>query len=601
MSLFHELKRRNVFRVAIAYLISAWLLIQLANILIPMLTLPEWVSRLILLLLVILFIPTLILAWAFELTPDGLKREKDVDRSQSITHRTGRRLDFIIIGVLAVAVAWLSFDKVGTDTPPVEIVNIDKSIAVLPFADLSQEQNQEWFADGLAEEILNALSRIPDLLVVSRTSSFAYKGSDKDLRVIAAELGVAYILEGSVRRAGERLRITAQLIRASDGFHVWSENYDRDAADVIDVQEDLAVKIASAMKTTMDPEALKDMLRVGTRSADAYQAYLRGITSYARGVSSGDNAHYVSAYEMFEQARRIDAGFSTAHHNAALFWSTQSLPTLTDAGLTDATAAEINTNYLERIHQAIDTAANVIDRQGLEAQKAFFELRLRRALNLYKSYLEKRAYDFEAWTSFLYVAEYLSDDESVLTALEYFKLDGERRAYAAALYLSSAYRVIDASNAADYGLEALQRWPDNNALMYQTHRTLMWARRPDEAAVLIRQYEELFDPIPIMRARQACMEGRVQVVLDILANQRAQGGVQIVLEWLMLLLLDDKQAAEATLRSYESEETSQALLSWLVYHIFDPRPFPGLMAILERENVDRPPPVELPYTCPPLP
>ncbi|MCH8867430.1 MAG: hypothetical protein IID58_11315 [Proteobacteria bacterium] len=201
MSLFNELKRRNVFRVAIAYLVTAWLLIQLADI--PMLILPEWVSRLILLLLVILFIPTLILAWAFELTPEGLKREEDVDRSQSITHRTGRRLDFIIIGVLAVAVAWLTFDKVESDAPPVEVVEIDKSIAVLPFADLSKEQDQEWFADGLAEEILNALSRIPDLLVVSRTSSFAYKGSDKDLRVIAAELGVAHILEGSVRRACE--------------------------------------------------------------------------------------------------------------------------------------------------------------------------------------------------------------------------------------------------------------------------------------------------------------------------------------------------------------------------------------------------------------
>ena len=167
--------------------------------------------------------------------------------------------------------------------------------------------------------------------------------------------------------------------------------------------------------------------------------------------------------------------------------------------------------------------------------------------------------------------------------------------------MNDGYRVGDASRAADYGLEALQRWLNNAAIMYQTHRTLMWARRPDEAAGLIRQYEELFDPDPMMRARQACMEGRVQDVLDILANQREQGDSNGNIVWLMLLLLDDKQAAEAIPRHYESEESPQALLGWLGYHKFDPSPFPSLMAILERENVDRPPPVELPYTCPPLP
>jgi TolB-like protein len=251
MSLFNELKRRNVFRVAIAYLITAWLLIQLADILIPMLTLPEWVTRFILLLLVVLFVPTLIAAWALELTPDGLKLEKDVDRSSSITPHTGKKLKAMTIGMLALAVVLLLADKfylsAGDEQAVAVVAEVDKSIAVLPFADLSQEQDQEWFADGLAEEILNSLARTPDLLVASRTSTFAYKGSDKDLRVIATELGVAHILEGSVRRAGDRLRITAQLIRASDGFHLWSENYDREAADMIDVQEDLAIKIASAM------------------------------------------------------------------------------------------------------------------------------------------------------------------------------------------------------------------------------------------------------------------------------------------------------------------------------------------------------------------
>ena len=599
MSLLGELKRRNVFRVAIAYLISAWLLIQLADIMIPMLTLPEWVARLIVLLLVILFVPTLIAAWALELTPDGLKLEKNVDRSESITPHTGRKLNSITIGVLALAVAILLIDKVFLDADSSSDATVDKSIAVLPFADLSEGQDQEWFADGLAEEILNALSRTPDLLVASRTSAFAYKGSVKDLRVIADELDVAHILEGSVRRAGERLRVTAQLIRASDGFHVWSENYDRDAADVIEVQEDLAVKIAGAMKTTMDPEALADMLRVGTRSVDAYQAYLRGITLEARAMAADHTDAFLSAYGLYEQARSVDPNFSTAHHRAALFWASEGSPTTRSSGITDASVVDINSNYLARIDQAIDTAANAIDQQGLEAEKALYELRWRRALTLYKGYLEERPHDLDAWFNFTRVSAYLSDEESQRAALKHLRFEGASRSLAAGLYVAYAYRVIDASEAADYGLEALQRWPDDNGLMYQTHRTLLWAGRADEAAVMAGRFEDLYGDDTMVQARQACAEGRVQDVLDILASTRSDSSETDSIEWLILLLLDDRESAEAIQHRYESDESLQALAGWLVYHKFDPSPFPSLMALLEREDVDRPPPVEMPYTCPP--
>jgi len=602
MSLFNELKRRNVFRVAIAYLIASWLLIQLADILIPMLTLPEWVPRLIFLLLLILFIPTLIGAWALELTPEGLKLEKDVDRSASITPNTGKKLNGVIIGVLALAVVVLMIDKVylSKDLSPDVTASAAKSIAVLPFADLSQGQDQEWFADGLAEEILNALARTPDLLVASRTSTFAYKGSDKDLRVIADELGVAHILEGSVRRAGERLRVTAQLIRASDGFHLWSENYDRDAADVIDMQEDLAIKIAGAMETTMDPEALKDMLRAGTQSVDAYQSYLHGLAILTRVAATGQEHEALSAYELFEKARSIDPGFSAAHYQAAQFWGTQSSPTITGSGLTDASPAEINKNFIKRIDRAIDTAPNAIDRRGLEAAKAYFELRLRRALNLFQSYLQDRPNDLEAWSDLLSLAAYLSDRESLIVILDHLKHEGETIARAANSYMSGAYRILDPSEAADYGLKALQRWPENSSIMYQTHRTLMWAKRPEEAAVLAKRYEELFGYASLVQARQACMEGRVQDVLDILNDEKSLGdGNSNNAVWLILLMLGDNESAEAYLRQYESEETPQTLVSWLVYHKFDPRPFPTVMAVLERENVNRPPPAELPYICAP--
>ncbi len=610
MSLFNELKRRNVFRVAIAYLITAWLLLQLADILIPMLTLPEWVDRFILLLLLILFIPTLIAAWALELTPDGLKLEKDVDRSSSITPTTGKKLNGMTIGLLALAVCLLLVDKFYLSAgdsdidegQPVAVAaeaKVDKSIAVLPFADLSQDQDQEWFADGLAEEILNSLARTPDLLVASRTSTFAYKGSDKDLRVIASELGVAHILEGSVRRAGERLRVTAQLIRASDGFHVWSENYDRDAADVIDVQEDLAIKIASAMETTMDPEALKDMLSVGTHSVDAYQLYLQGKAIETDVYATGEYENFQAAYEKFEKARIVDPEFSAAHTKAAEFWSAQTTPTTSGSGLTDASAAESRDNYLQRIDRAIETAMNPVDERLLEAQKAFYELRLRRALALYKSHIEARPNDMNGWGSFANVAAYLSDTKPQLMVLEHLKEEGLTRLDAAQLYVGDAYRVIDPSEAADYGLQALQHWPEDNNLLYQTHRTLMWAKRPEEAAELAKRINDLFGYDEMVVARQACMEGRTDDVLKVLAGLREGDPRKRNLIWLILLLLDDKEAAAEELKQYESVDTPLTIASWLVYHKFDPSPYPVLMEILEREGVQRPPAAEMPYTCPP--
>jgi len=600
MGLFSELKRRNVFRVAIAYLISAWLLIQLADILVPMLTLPDWVSRLVLLILVVLFVPILIAAWALELTPEGLKLEKQVDRSASITPQTGKRINAITIGVLALAVLVLLTDKffLTDDIGPGAETAVEKSIAVLPFSDLSQGQDQGWFADGLAEEILNALARAPDLLVASRTSSFGYKGSDKDLRVIASELGVAHILEGSVRRTSDRLRVTAQLIRASDGFHLWSENYDRNADDIIDVQEDLALKIASAMQTTMDPEALRQMLSAGTHSVDAYQAYLRGMAMRSATLSEGDPDAFLNSYDFFEEARRLDPNFSAAHLKAASFWNIQGSPIQSFSGLTSETPEEIESNFVSRMDQAIATAPNPVDQRYMEAEKAFHELRLRRALELMRGYVADRPNDLDARSSLIDIAAYLGEREIIDESLGYLKQAGMSQVYAVEIYMNDGYRFGDASAAADYGLAALQRWPENNTVMYQTHRTLMWARRPEEAAVLARRFTELFGDDPMVRARQACMAGRGQEVYAILQELMEAEGPPSNLVWLVELMLDDKAAAESVPRYYAEHAPLRVLATWLSYHKFDPTPFPELMAVLQREGAHRPPAARMPYTCP---
>ena len=380
MSLFRELKRRNVFRVGIAYGVVAWLLAQMADLLLDNFGAPDWVIKVFLLALLIGFPLALFFAWAYELTPEGVKKEREVDRSQSITRQTGRKLDFLIIGVLAAAVVLLLadrfWDKPGeTDSaaerPPttaadpvggrsaadgaVELpATSAKSIAVLPFADLSQAGDQEWFADGLAEEILNPLAKTPDLLVASRTSSCRYKKSELDMPRIAAELGVAHVLEGSVRSSGDRIRVTAQLIRASDGFHLWSENYDRDVADMIAIQEDLALNIAQALETTMDPAALAKMTSAGTRSVEAYQDCLKGLSLLANASSNSNAAaSTLEAYERFEQARATDPKFSSAHAMAANFWLTQLSPTLTASGLTELEPLQMASEFSERINLAL--------------------------------------------------------------------------------------------------------------------------------------------------------------------------------------------------------------------------------------------------------
>jgi TolB-like protein len=249
------------------------------------------------LLLGIGFFFALFFAWAFELTPEGIKREAEVDRTQSITPKTGRKLDFTIIGFMAVALAWFALDKFGSDEQPTpaatetntaETTSSDgasapsaKSVAVLPFLALTSGADDEYFADGLTEEILNSLAQLPELLVTARTSAFQFKGDNiPPLSEIAATLGVEHIVEGSIRKAGNRLRVTAQLIRASDGFHLWSKNYDSTSEDSIQVQEDIAEKIAAAMDVVLDDRRRELMRNVGLRDVEAFIAYQKGMELY---------------------------------------------------------------------------------------------------------------------------------------------------------------------------------------------------------------------------------------------------------------------------------------------------------------------------------
>ena len=332
MSFFSELKRRNVTRVAIAYLVLSWLMAQVAEMLLETFGAPDWVFKTLLALFVIGFPFALFFAWAFELTPDGLKKEKDVDHTQPEAKQTRRKLDVTIIGLLVVALAYFIYEGRSTSPAPVDTTAIttaeetsepaiepavdEASVAVIPFLNLSSDKEQTYFSDGLADTILHMLAQIPDLRVAARTSSFKFKDKNEDMREIAALLGVAMVLEGSVQRQGERVRITVQLIRGSDGSHIWSQVYDDTMDDIFRVQDQIATGVADAMLATpalagSDSGAARGIeieSLGGTSNVAAYDAFLRGQTALDKRTADSVN----KALVLLQLAVELDPGFARA-------------------------------------------------------------------------------------------------------------------------------------------------------------------------------------------------------------------------------------------------------------------------------------------------
>jgi TolB-like protein/Tfp pilus assembly protein PilF len=322
MSIIQELKRRNVFRVGIAYAIAAWLLLQLTDVLIDLLGLAEITGKYVILLILIGFIPALIFAWAFEMTPEGLKREKDVDRTQSITPHTGRKLDFVIIGVLVIALGYFVADKFLLSSAPAPESTSQaaessepeqkalETIAVLPFVDMSPDGDNEYFSDGLTEELLNILAQIKELQVAGRTSSFAFKDQNEDLRSIGEKLGVKTILEGSVRKdqAGQKVRITAQLVNVENGFHLWSETYDRDLKDIFAIQDEIAHEVAAALRITLLGEDEQRLATRATTELSAYEMYLQGLQQ----LNGSSYSSLRSAEELFSNSVELDPAYTPA-------------------------------------------------------------------------------------------------------------------------------------------------------------------------------------------------------------------------------------------------------------------------------------------------
>jgi TolB-like protein/Tfp pilus assembly protein PilF len=295
-SLFAELRRRNVFKAAAAYLALGWVVTQVTSTVAPLLHLPEWIGPVVIWIGVIGFPFVIMFSWIYELTPEGLKRESEVDRSASITHITSRRLDYITISLLVLAIGLFAFDRFiprrvepptasrEAQTPAVPSASTpsaasaapaasENSIAVLPFVNMSSDKEQDFFSDGISEELLNLLAQIPQLQVTARTSSFAFKGKETGIPEIARTLHVAHVLEGSVRKSGNSVRITAQLIKAGTDAHLWSQTYDRKLDDIFAIQDEIAADVVKQLRVTLLGAAPK----ARTTNPEAYALYLQAV------------------------------------------------------------------------------------------------------------------------------------------------------------------------------------------------------------------------------------------------------------------------------------------------------------------------------------
>ncbi|UCC15183.1 MAG: tetratricopeptide repeat protein [Gammaproteobacteria bacterium] len=314
-SFFEELKRRNVIRVAVLYLVASWLLLQVTDVLSSLLPVPEWAGSLVVMLLILGFLPAMIFSWVYEMTPEGLKKEKDIDRSQSITPETGHKINVLIIVLLVLAIGGLIADRLMpetatvAETPLIEETELseatpDRSIAVLPFVNMSDDASNEFFSDGISEELLNLLAKIPELHVTSRSSAFAFKGEKIDIPEVAQKLNVAHVLEGSVRKAGNQVRITAQLIEARSDKHLWSETYDRKLDDVFAVQDEIAAEVVTQLKITL----LGEVPTIEETDPEAYSLYLQA--RHARYQRTPES--YEKAVALFEQALAIVPDYAAA-------------------------------------------------------------------------------------------------------------------------------------------------------------------------------------------------------------------------------------------------------------------------------------------------
>ena len=537
MSFVNELKRRNVFRVGIAYVIAAWLIAQVAALALESFAAPDWVIKTVLFLLVLGFPLALLLAWAFELTPEGLRRDSSADTDDPGGAKRTRGLDQLIILVLVLAVAYFSYDKfvlssASDDAAAIadasgeseqemvtEADQVRPSIAVLPFVNMSDDPANEYFAEGISEELLNLLARIPELQVAARTSSFSFKGKDTQATEIARELNVAHVLEGSVRKSGDRVRITVQLIKATDGYHVFSQNYDRTLEDIFLLQDEIAASVVAALRITL----LGEQPKADVVEAEVYALYLKG--RYFNNLKGKEN--WENAIVAIKEALAIDPSYAPA-------WS------------------ELSTTYRYQANIAL------IDRdEGMELARAAAEKALLLDENL-----------ASAWISLSYVKslgdwDWAGAAEAVQKARELEPRNAD--------VLNGVASIATILGRYDQAINALQAAaeldPLNQSALNSLGLTYMYAGQLDDAESTFRQLLQLNPQYPWGHANLGeviLLRGQAQeALLEI--RQNPPNLVRDTIEVIALISLGEEDSENAVAAYLQSWEQSAAFWAAQVY------------------------------------
>jgi len=520
MSFVEELKRRNVFKVAVLYVVAAWLILQVADVLFPNLGAPEWAFGLVLGLLILFFFPVLIFSWVYELTPEGLRREKEVDRSQSVTHETGRKINVLIVVMLALAISVVVVDRLIPETDrPFETESIDELektataesselaarkfagppvIAVLPFKAAGSDDGG-FLAGGLHDDLLSRLAQLDAFRVISRTSMMEYAGTSKNMRQIGDELGAGYILEGGVQAMGNRVRINAQLIDAAADEHVWAEIYDRDltAQDLFDIQAELASAIAVQMQTVLTDADRELLATIPTQNTEAYSAYLRGLELSDRG---GMGEHeLLTALAAFEQAASLDPEF-------ALAWAHVSIQQSSLAQITHDTAfGEPALAALERARELQPNLAEVRLARAVYLYRVLFEYE--QALQALEAPGENNSLDASALTLKAYLLRRVGRiGEAYQAALKAQKLD-PRSVNVATSLIITAYENDDCASAEEHARGALALAPQAGIVRtYVANYELECTGDAERASELLAAVDlRTADPWALWTAREAAL------------------------------------------------------------------------------------------------
>jgi TolB-like protein/Tfp pilus assembly protein PilF len=487
MKLVSELRRRSVFRMAVLYVVSAWLIMQVTEVLMGLAPIPDWIGKAVLAILSIGFPIALILSWFYELTPGGISLERDVEATQSFTHVTGRRVDFVIIALLCAAVLLFAYDKWWISPPP------KRSIAVLAFQNMSGDPDQEYFSDGISEEILNLLAQLPELTVISRSSAFSFKGKDVPIPAIAEQLNVAHVLEGSVRRVGDRVRITAQLIEARSDAQLWSQTYDREVNDIFAIQDEIAAAISDTLKVKLTAVANEKVVPAAIKptNAEAYNVYLQGREL----IHSRVKDDLQEAIRHLERSVSLDNRFAPAHAQLAI-------ATLLYHGYSHEEGRRTAKRHLDRAQVLEPDLAEAHAGRALLALKDDPESAIRHAENAlaanpnyidamnWLSYGLRRVGRFDEANA-IFERMLVTDPLSIVTRMRYAHGLLGRGRYAEAHALAD--RVIEQSPSAGYGLHAEIAYLGEGDLTQTVYWGLKsslvnaWAR---DALTLVGEFDE---------------------------------------------------------------------------------------------------------------